>query len=102
VLDPSGFTLLFSNFADSTKISVEIQDAVGPWRSVIKVKHVGALAGDEAFNKQFGNSPGLVLVRPDGYVAFTGTAESVAKLAGYCDRWLIGSAVGDTAVATHA
>jgi hypothetical protein len=50
---------------------------------------IAAIPGQHGFEKYFGASPSIVLVRPDGYVAFTGSDTSVAKLAEYCDKWLI-------------
>jgi hypothetical protein len=50
---------------------------------------IAAIPGDGRFEKYFGASPSIVLVRPDGYVAFTGSDTSVAKLAEYCDKWLL-------------
>lgn len=94
LLNPSMFTLLFSNVADPAKIHAEIQNTSGPWRSLINSHHVRATPGDDTFKKHFGNSPSIVLVRPDGYLAFTGTDRSVAKLASYCDKWLITQSIG--------
>jgi hypothetical protein len=89
LLDPSRFTLFFSNVADSAKTHSEVQNAIGPWHSLIQGHQIAAASGEDKFQERFGTSPSIVLVRPDGYVAFTGTDKSVAKLASYCKKWLI-------------
>jgi 2-polyprenyl-6-methoxyphenol hydroxylase-like FAD-dependent oxidoreductase len=89
LLDPSRFTLFFSNIADQAKTHSEVQNAIGPWHSLIQGHQIAASPGEDTFQKRFGTSPSIVLVRPDGYVAFTGTDKSVAKLASYCEKWLI-------------
>jgi 3-(3-hydroxy-phenyl)propionate hydroxylase len=87
--NPSCFTLLYSNIPDPAKTDSEIQTAVGPWHYLMRRHQIAAIAGQHGFEKYFGASPSIVLVRPDGYVTFTGSDTSVAKLAEYCDRWLI-------------
>jgi 2-polyprenyl-6-methoxyphenol hydroxylase-like FAD-dependent oxidoreductase len=89
LLNPSCFTLLYSNIPDPAKTDSEIQTAVGPWHYLMGRHQIAAIPGQHGFEKYFGASPSIVLVRPDGYVAFTGSDTSVAKLAEYCDRWLI-------------
>jgi 2-polyprenyl-6-methoxyphenol hydroxylase-like FAD-dependent oxidoreductase len=89
LLNPSCFTLLYSNIPDPAKTHSEIQTAVGPWHYLMRGHQIAAIPGQHGFEKYFGASPSIVLVRPDGYVAFTGSDTSVAKLAEYCDKWLI-------------
>jgi 2-polyprenyl-6-methoxyphenol hydroxylase-like FAD-dependent oxidoreductase len=89
LLNPSCFTLLYSNIPDPAKTDSEIQTAVGPWHYLMRRHQIAAIPGQHGFEKYFGASPSIVLVRPDGYVTFTGSDTSVAKLAEYCDRWLI-------------
>jgi hypothetical protein len=89
LLDPSSFTLFFSNISDPAKTHSEVQNAIGPWHNLIRGHAIAALPDEGTFQKHFGSSPSIVLVRPDGYVAFTGTDKSVAKLASYCEKWLI-------------
>jgi hypothetical protein len=52
-------------------------------------RQIAAIPGQDGFEKYFGASPSIVLVRPDGYIAFTGSDTSVAKLAEYCSKWLL-------------
>jgi 2-polyprenyl-6-methoxyphenol hydroxylase-like FAD-dependent oxidoreductase len=89
LLDPSSFTLFFSNIPDPARTHSEVQNAIGPWHSLIRGHAIAAPPGEGTFQKHFGSSPSIVLVRPDGYVAFTGSNKSVAKLASYCEKWLI-------------
>jgi 3-(3-hydroxy-phenyl)propionate hydroxylase len=89
LLNPSCFTLLYSNIPGSAKTHSEIQSAMGPWHYLMRGQQIAAIPGQHGFEKYFGSSPSIVLVRPDGYVAFTGSDTSVAKLAEYCDKWLL-------------
>jgi 2-polyprenyl-6-methoxyphenol hydroxylase-like FAD-dependent oxidoreductase len=89
LLSPSYFTLLYSNIPDPAKTHSEIESAIGPWHNLMRACQIAATPGQHGFEKYFGASPSIVLVRPDGYMAFTGSDTSVAKLAEYCDKWLI-------------
>jgi hypothetical protein len=44
---------------------------------------------DDTFRHLFGSSFSILLVRPDGYVAFAGNEGSIPQLAKYCDKWLV-------------
>jgi hypothetical protein len=50
---------------------------------------IATIPGHDSFEKYFGTSPSIVLVRPDGYAAFTGSDNSIAKLAKFCETWLV-------------
>jgi hypothetical protein len=50
---------------------------------------ITAIPGNDRFEKYFGTPPSIVLVRPDGYAAFTGSDNSIAKLAKFCETWLV-------------
>ena len=89
LLSPSLFTLLYCNISDPAKTHSEIQSVIGPWHHLMRGQLIAAIPGDDMFEKYFGSSPSIILVRPDGYLAFTGSDTSVAKLAKYCDQWLI-------------
>jgi hypothetical protein len=90
--NPSCFTLLYSNIPDPAKTHSEIQSAIGPWSHLMRGALIATIPGQE---KYFGGSPSIVLVRPDGYVAFTGSETSGAKLAEYCDKWLLPETLSD-------
>ncbi len=96
LLDPSMFTLFYSNLTDADQSHAEFSRAVGGWRHLMHVHQVAAAGDTAAFEKLFGRRPAMLLVRPDGYVAFTGTETSAPALARYCDEWLIAK------VAAHA
>jgi 2-polyprenyl-6-methoxyphenol hydroxylase-like FAD-dependent oxidoreductase len=89
LLSPSFFTLLYCNLPDPAKTHSEIQSAIGPWHHMTRGQLIAGTPGDDRFEKYFGASPSIVFVRPDGYVAFTGSQASGAKLAEYCDKWLV-------------
>ena len=89
LLNPSRFTLLSSNVPDATKTHSEIQRTIRPWRDLICEYQIAAVPGQHLFEKYFGAGPSTVLVRPDGYVAFTGSGTSARELAEYCDKWLL-------------
>jgi 2-polyprenyl-6-methoxyphenol hydroxylase-like FAD-dependent oxidoreductase len=99
LLDPSFFTLLYCNLPDPAKTHSGVQSSMGPWQYLMRRQLIAAIPGDGRFEKYFGASPSIVLVRPDGYVAFTGSDTSVAKLAEYCDKWLLTQASSPKMVA---
>jgi hypothetical protein len=101
LLDPSSFTLLCSNIPDAGKTRSEIQSSMERWRYLMRGHRIAAVSGQNGFEKYFGGSPSIVLVRPDGYVAFTGTDTSIARLAEYCDQWLLPRASSTKMGALH-
>jgi 2-polyprenyl-6-methoxyphenol hydroxylase-like FAD-dependent oxidoreductase len=102
LLSPSCFTLIYSNFPDPAKTHSEIQSAIGPWLYLMRRHQIAAIPGQHEFEKYFGASPSIVLVRPDGYAGFTGSDPSVAKLAEYCDKWLIPQTSSEKMEIAHA
>ena len=89
LLSPACFTLLYCNIPDPAKTHSEIQRAIGPWHRMMRGHLIAAVPGHDRFEKYFGSSPSIVLVRPDGYVAFSGPNNSAPKLVKFCDKWLI-------------
>ena len=89
LLSPSFFTLLYCNIPDPAKTHSEVQSAIGPWHHLMRGHLIAANPGHDRFEKYFGASPLIILVRPDGYAAFTGSDNSTAKLAKFCDTWLV-------------
>jgi len=90
LMDPSTFTLFYSNIKDPAKTHATIEGNLGAFHGIIRghqIAHRGQQ--DVVFNAKFGSSSSILLVRPDGYIAFSGTEESVPKLAEYCDKWLV-------------
>jgi hypothetical protein len=89
LLSPSCFTLLYCNIPDPAKTHSEVQGAIGPWHHMMRGHLIAANPGHDRFNKHFGASPLIILVRPDGYVAFTGSNNSIGQLAKFCGTWLV-------------
>ena len=89
LLNPSFFTLLYCNISDPAKTHSEIQSAIGPWHHMMRGQLIAPIPGHDSFEKYFGASPLIILVRPDGYAAFTGSDNSAAQLAKFCDTWLV-------------
>jgi hypothetical protein len=90
LMDPSLFTLFYSNIKDPTRIDTGVNGSLGAWHHLMHGHQVAAADGNEkAFQDLFGASSSILLVRPDGYVAFAGTEDTIRQLAQYCDRWLI-------------
>jgi len=91
LLDPSRFTLLAVRFAESAAAPADLYDAVQPWRHLIGVVELAPApeAARERFQRVFGRSDGVFLVRPDGYVGFaSGEHASARQLDAYCRLWL--------------
>jgi 2-polyprenyl-6-methoxyphenol hydroxylase-like FAD-dependent oxidoreductase len=90
LMDPSAFTLFYSNISDPSKTHAEINDALGAWHYLMHGHEIATAENDgDAFKHLLGTSSSILLVRPDGYVAFAGNERSVPQLAKYCDKWLI-------------
>ena len=88
LLSPDQFTLLFTNLKNADVTHHAVQESLGPWKRLFQTSSVvPAAAGKEAFESLFGATPSLVLVRPDGYVAFHGAENSIDRLAKYLGEW---------------
>jgi hypothetical protein len=91
LLDPSRFSLLLVRFAESAAATADLDDAVRPWRDLIRVVELAPLpeTARQRFQAVFGRSDGVFLVRPDGYVGFaSGEHGSARQLDAYCRQWL--------------
>jgi hypothetical protein len=102
LLNPSFFTLLYCNIPDPAKTHSEIQSALGPWLHMMRGHLIAAKPGHDGSEKYFGASPLIILVRPDGYAAFTGSDNSSAKLAKFCEKWLVPQTSSGKAENAHA
>lgn len=103
LMDPSTFTLFSINIPDGASTHVAIRRTIDAWRHLIRWHRIApAVDSDERFRAVFGMSPSILLVRPDGYLSFSGTDQSVADLASYCDRWLLPVAARQKVAALHA
>ena len=88
LMDPSLFTVFYTNIPDPAKTHKAINEQIGDWHDRISGRQIAAGDDKDAFDHAFGKKPGITLVRPDGYIAFQGTADSVSALAVYLDTWL--------------
>jgi hypothetical protein len=81
-------TLLFARLKDAAAMHQSVQSLLPPWKSLLEVHHVAPAAGqEEPFRKVFGTQPSMILVRSDGYAAFTGPEHGVEALVKYLDTW---------------
>lgn len=103
LLDPSLFTLFYANIPEPAKTHAAIQNAIGSWRHLMRGHQIAASdSPDSDFEKLFGASPSVVMVRPDGYIAFIGTDKSIRELAKFCSQWLVPQQSSTEKTATHA
>ena len=88
VLRTDRFTLLYTNLEDSEAVHQAAQESLGPWRSLFETVSVRPQPGrEDQFNRVLGKAPGLILVRPDGYAAFTGKPNAPEALSAYLNDW---------------
>lgn len=97
LLDPSKLTLLHVNTDGPVWLDAEAQSKLAMWEGLINNWRIERLKSDPGergrFIENFGPDPALVLVRPDSYIGFIGTAESaVDRLAIYLDKWFLPAA----------
>jgi 2-polyprenyl-6-methoxyphenol hydroxylase-like FAD-dependent oxidoreductase len=102
LLSPAFFTLLFCNIPDPARTHSEIQTALRPWLHLMRAHLIADNRDHERSTKSFGSSPSIILVRPDGYVACIGPDHSSAKLAKFCEMWLVPRTSSDKAETQHA
>jgi hypothetical protein len=91
LLDPSRFTLLAVRSAESAAAPADLYAAVQPWRHLIGIVELApaAEAARQRFHAVFGQSDGVFLVRPDGYVGFASGEQAWSRqLDAYCRLWL--------------
>ena len=86
LLDPSRFTLLLTNGA---ALPADWSAQFGPWQELLAVQAIApAPAAADAFTPAFGPRAGLLLVRPDAYLALVANAEGWPALLAWLQRWL--------------
>lgn len=91
LLDPSKFTLLYSNLTKPEATHAQIGRDVSRWHHLMRSHQIGPAESEEkTFQHLFGASSSILLVRPDGYIAFAGNENAISQLAAYCDKWLVG------------
>ncbi len=90
LMDPSTFTLFYSNIADPVTTHAAIRGHVGAFHGIMRAHQIAPRnRQDTVFTERFGASSSILLVRPDGYIAFTGSDKSIPELAEYCGKWLV-------------
>jgi hypothetical protein len=79
---------LFANLKDAVATHRSVQASLLPWKGLIETHGVAPAEGQkQPFRHVFGTEPSLVLVRPDGYAAFTGPENSFKALEQYLGAW---------------
>ena len=90
LMDPSTFTLFYSNITDPAKTHAAIQGHVGAFHGIMRGHQIAPRdRQDTVFTETLGATSSILLVRPDGYIAFTGSETSIPELAAFCDKWLV-------------
>ena len=88
LLDTDRFTLLFANLKDAEATHHSVQSSLSAWKGLLQTYSIAPSANaEQQFKRIFGSGPALILVRPDGYAAFTGSADSLDSLAKYLKSW---------------
>ncbi|MDT7812930.1 MAG: hypothetical protein QOJ42_2846 [Acidobacteriaceae bacterium] len=88
LLNTDRFTLLFANLNDAETTHHSVQSSLSPWKGLLEIYSIAPSANaEQPFTSIFGPKPALILVRPDGYAAFTGSADSLDSLAKYLKSW---------------
>jgi 2-polyprenyl-6-methoxyphenol hydroxylase-like FAD-dependent oxidoreductase len=88
LLSPDRFTLLYANISSPEKTHKQVQSLLSPWKHLVRGYQVSSVKEDERqFRRLFGTDPAILLIRPDSYVAFTGSEQSVPALANYLKQW---------------
>lgn len=88
LLDTDQFTLLFANLKDAETTHHSVQSSLSPWKGLLEICSIAPSANaEQPFKDIFGSAPALILVRPDGYAAFTGADSSLDALAKYLKSW---------------
>lgn len=93
LLDPSDFTLFVAGGGGPTDFPQTWEEQFSPWHGILKMQSITAAAQADAkvqFDRSFGNSQSLLLVRPDSYLGFVGAQDAVSELLGWLDRWFPG------------
>jgi hypothetical protein len=91
LLDPSKFTLLYVNVAVRAALHSKIQSNLAAWCNLIEIYQISPVEPSvehKHFTDKLGNSPSIILVRPDSYIGFIGGENSVPQLTEYLVKWL--------------
>jgi 2-polyprenyl-6-methoxyphenol hydroxylase-like FAD-dependent oxidoreductase len=88
LLNPYRFTLLYANIHFPNETHQQVQSSLSPWKHLVQGYQVSRTTENaRQFQHVFGTGPAILLIRPDSYVAFTGSDHSVPALAKYLEQW---------------
>jgi 2-polyprenyl-6-methoxyphenol hydroxylase-like FAD-dependent oxidoreductase len=88
LLNTDRFTLLFANLNNGEATHHFVQSSFSPWKELLETYSIAPSANaEQTFKSIFGSKPAVILVRPDGYAAFTGSVDSLDPLAKYLKSW---------------
>jgi 2-polyprenyl-6-methoxyphenol hydroxylase-like FAD-dependent oxidoreductase len=83
------FTLLLVNITPSEPLYSNIQAELATWKELVTITCITSHASDEqTYQNTFDDVAGLYLVRPDGYLSFSGSEDSLEELKSYLNTWL--------------
>ena len=90
LLSPDRFTLLYANITSPEETHKQVQSLLSSWERLVQGYQVsGVRENERPFRRVFGKDLAILLIRPDGYVAFTGSGHSVPALANYLEQWFL-------------
>jgi 2-polyprenyl-6-methoxyphenol hydroxylase-like FAD-dependent oxidoreductase len=92
LLDPSKFTLFYVNATVPAALDAGVQANLAAWRDLLEIYQISPVdlsVEHKHFINKLGNSPSIILVRPDSYIGFIGDENSVPQLTEYLTKWLL-------------
>ena len=88
LLNIDRFTLLYTGLKNPEEIHRRTRELLSPWKDIFSACSIApSSAAAHPFKEFFGTNASLILVRPDGYAAFLGEADSLDQLARYLSDW---------------
>ena len=91
ILNPSCFTLLVAGSESTTDLPATWKEQIEPWHGFLKLQRIAPVSTQpEAkmqFDRAFGSSQSLFLVRPDSYLGFVGNQNALSALTEWLGRW---------------
>ena len=96
LLNPCQFTLFFVGISDAPTLHAQISEKLALWHDLIEgiqIEPPNSEQEHKRFQDHLGSKPALLLIRPDGYIAFRGGDHSLSELIEYCSSWLLPSSL---------
>jgi hypothetical protein len=88
LLSTVNFTLLFANLKNAEAMHRSVQSSLAPWKALLRVHSIMPASTErQRFQSLFGSGASMIMVRPDGYAAFTGSDRSMDSLVSYLSSW---------------